>query len=248
MKPLWSDAGVEVLRAAFDGRVLVGFDFDGTLAPIVRDPTTARMRRLTRSRLVRLAGVVPCAVVSGRALADLAPRVDGVPLTAVIGSHGLEPYFRSRRLAERVRAWDRAVGGELAALPEVRLERKPYGFALHYRGARHPERARRAIRRVLSRLPDARVMWGSAIADVVPLGAPAKDEGVEHVRRRARARHVIYVGDDTTDEDVFRAGLERDWITIRVGRSARSDARYLLDSQHEIDRLLTTLHKLADAA
>ncbi len=245
---LWSAAGERALRAAFDKPVLVGFDFDGTLAPIVRDPNAARMRRLTRSRLARLAGVVPCAVVSGRALADVEPRVDGVPLAAVIGSHGLEPFYRSPRLAKRVMAWDRAVGAELAALPEVRLERKPYGFAVHYRGAEHPERARRAIRRVLSRLTDARVMWGAALADVVPLGAPAKDQGVEHLRRKTRARHVIYVGDDTTDEDVFRAGLDRDWMTIRVGRSAKSHARYFLDDQAEIDRLLTTLHQLARVA
>lgn len=245
---LWSPAGERALRAAFAKPVLVGFDFDGTLAPIVRDPNAAHMRRLTRSRLARLAGLVPCAVVSGRALADVEPRVDNVPLAAVIGSHGLEPFFRSARLAKRVRAWDRAVGGDLAALPEVRLERKPYGFAVHFRGAEHPERARRAIRRVLSRLTDARVMWGAALADVVPLGAPSKDQGVEHLRRKTRARQVIYVGDDTTDEDVFRAGLERDWMTIRVGRSGKSHARYFLDDQREIDRLLTTLHEHAKAA
>lgn len=248
MRSLWSAAGDRALRAMFDGRALVGFDFDGTLAPIVRDPAVARMRRLTRSRLVRLAGAVPCAVISGRALADLAPRVRGVPLTAVIGSHGVEPFFRSRRLADRVTAWDRELGAELAALPEVRLERKPYGFAVHYRGARHPERVRRAIRRVLSRLTDARVMWGAALADVVPLGAHAKDEGVERVRRKARAHHVIYVGDDTTDEDVFRAGRVRGWLTIRVGRGAGSHARFFLGNQAEIDRLLATLQDFADAA
>lgn len=245
---LWSAAGERALRAAFDGPAIVGFDFDGTLAPIVRDPRVARMRRLTRSRLIRLAGIVPCAVISGRALGDLTPRMKGVPLTAVIGSHGMEPYFRSQQLAKRVLAWDREVGAELAALPEVRLERKPYGFAVHYRGAKHPERARTAIHGVLVRLTDARVMWGASLADVVPLGAPAKDQGVEHVRRKARARHVIYVGDDTTDEDVFRVGLDRDWMTIRVGRNAKSHARYFLDDQAEIDRLLSTLHQLARAA
>jgi trehalose 6-phosphate phosphatase len=232
---------MRALRAACTAPLLVGFDFDGTLAPVSRDRRGTRMRRLTRGRLLRLARAVPCAVVSGRTLADLTPRVRGIPWAAVIGSHGIEPFFRSQPFAVRARGWHTLVGAELAAIAAVDVERKPYGMTVHYRMARDPAQARRDIGVVLGRLQGARVMWGSAVADVTPLGAPAKGHGMERARRRARARHVIYIGDDANDEDVFRFGESRDWVTIRVGRTRQSLARYYLADQTEIDRLLQTI-------
>lgn len=237
---------MRALRAACAGGepVLVGFDFDGTLAAIVQKRGGARLRRLTRKRLLRLAQVVPCAVVSGRTLADLTPRVRGIPWAAVIGSHGIEPFFRSKPLAVRARSWRSLVGAELEAIADVHVEHKPYGMSVHYRHARDPRRTRRDIRQVLTQLVDARVMWGPKLADVLPLGAPAKDHGVERVRRQHRARHVIYVGDSANDEDVFRFGQSRDWVTVRVGRSAASQARFYIPDQLAVDRLLETIHEL----
>ncbi|MGQ0641096.1 MAG: trehalose-phosphatase [Gemmatimonadaceae bacterium] len=244
MRSLWGSAGMHELRAACSGEpLLVGFDFDGTLAPGSRDRRATRMRRLTSSRLLRLARVVPCAVVSGRTLADLSPRVRGIPWAAVIGSHGIEPFFRSQPFAVRARSWHTLVGAELAAIAEVDVERKPYGMTVHYRGARDQERARRDIGVVLARLEGARVMWGSTVADVTPLGT-GKNHGFERVRRKSRAQHVIYVGDDANDEDVFHFGKSRDWITVRVGRSKTSQARFFIHRQRDIDRLLLLLHEL----
>lgn len=237
---------MRALRAACAGDepLVVGFDFDGTLAAIVQKRGAARMRRLTRNRLLRLAKVVPCAVVSGRTLKDLTPRVRGIPWAAVIGSHGIEPFFRSKPLAVRARSWRSLVGAELAAITDVDVEHKPYGMSVHYRHARDPQKARRDVRLVLAQLEDARVMWGSKLADVLPLGAPAKDHGVERVRRAHRAQHVIYVGDAANDEDVFRFGKSRDWVTVRVKRSASSHARFYIPDQMSVDRLLETIYEL----
>jgi trehalose 6-phosphate phosphatase len=244
VRNLWSPVGLRALRQACDGPLLVGFDFDGTLAPIVRQRDTARMRRTTRTRLLRLARAAPCAVVSGRVLADLKPRVRGIPLAAVIGSHGIEPYFRSAPFAIRARSWHSLVGAELQAISEVDVERKPFGMAVHFRRASDRARAKKDIRKVLARLEGAKVMWGHAVADVTPLGAPAKDQGVERARKALRLRHVLYIGDDTTDEDVFRYGRSREWLTIRVGQRRASAARYYIPDQTHIDRLLDLLYEL----
>src|SRR5687768_14195664 len=69
---------------------LLVFDFDGTLAPIVRAPEKAAMRALSRRRLIAVAERQPVAVLSGRARADLLPRLAGVPLRHIVGSHGAE--------------------------------------------------------------------------------------------------------------------------------------------------------------
>jgi len=69
--------------------VLVAFDFDGTLAPIVRDPAAARMRRSTRRLLGSVARRYPCVVISGRARLDLAKRVRSLSIVHLAGNHGL---------------------------------------------------------------------------------------------------------------------------------------------------------------
>jgi trehalose 6-phosphate phosphatase len=60
-------------------RVLLAFDFDGTLAPIVRDPEAAAMRPRTAAMLAKVAKLYPCAVISGRSRADVMAKVDAIP-------------------------------------------------------------------------------------------------------------------------------------------------------------------------
>ena len=75
--------------------VLLAFDFDGTLAPIVQDPARARMRPQTRRLLGAVARRYPCVVISGRARHDVLKRVGSVPVWQVSGNHGLEPWAQN---------------------------------------------------------------------------------------------------------------------------------------------------------
>jgi trehalose 6-phosphate phosphatase len=77
------------LRAA--PHILLFLDFDGTLAPIVQDPSLAQMSSGVREALVRLAGSpkVSLTMISGRALWDLRLRV-GLENLIYAGNHGLE--------------------------------------------------------------------------------------------------------------------------------------------------------------
>jgi len=80
----------DLLDAISVCNVLVGLDFDGTLAPIVDDPAQAVMSPETRRLLSELALRYPCAIVSGRPRADLLPRLAGTGVHFVVGNHGLE--------------------------------------------------------------------------------------------------------------------------------------------------------------
>jgi trehalose 6-phosphate phosphatase len=51
---------------------------------------------------------------------------------------------------------------------------------------------------------------------------------------------TLYVGDDRTDEDVF-AILRPSDVPIRVGRSGKSQARYYLQGQKQVNELLRRL-------
>jgi trehalose-6-phosphatase len=50
---------------------------------------------------------------------------------------------------------------------------------------------------------------------------------------------VLYIGDDRTDEDVFRSSLID--VAVRVGRTARSAAEWYVPRQASIDELLRAL-------
>ena len=89
MTYLLSDEGHLALRALVNRSILYAFDFDGTLARISPDRDTVKLSRSIYEGLSELAKRIPCAIVSGRALTDLASRIEGA-VPHLIGNHGLE--------------------------------------------------------------------------------------------------------------------------------------------------------------
>jgi trehalose 6-phosphate phosphatase len=67
--------------------VLLGFDYDGTLAPLASNPGIARMRASTSRLLASVARRYPCVVISGRARDDLARHVGDIPVRQLSGNH-----------------------------------------------------------------------------------------------------------------------------------------------------------------
>ncbi len=241
MKAILSGDGWRVLEAVARERALLVFDFDGTLAPIVARPSDAEMRAETRALLRVTSLLYPCAVVSGRPRADVARRVEGAPLVAIVGNHGAEPGFGpvDRALRRDVVGWAEALARDLAGLSGVEVEEKGLSVAVHYRRAADRATARSRILAVAARLPDARVFGGRAVVNLVPLRAPDKGAAVAEILRRIGARRALYVGDDVTDEDAFVArGVT---VAVRVGRTHASRARWYVPGQPEVDALLRGL-------
>jgi trehalose 6-phosphate phosphatase len=235
------DAKSLLARYAWSNTV-VALDFDGTLAPIVDQPDRARMAPSTRARLVRVAERFPCVVISGRAWSDVKARVQGVPLLAIVGNHGLEPSRRMSEYATRVDGWLPHLEAALGREQGVDIEDKRYSLAVHYRRSRRKRAAREAIVRAVAGLgPSVRTIGGKQVVNVVPVGAPHKGMALERLRADAGADTAIYVGDDVTDEDVFGLDQPGRLLSIRVGRTLRTAAPYYLQNQAEIDRLLDCL-------
>jgi trehalose 6-phosphate phosphatase len=223
--------------------VLVAFDYDGTLAPIVVDPLRARMRAATVRLLKVVAERYPCAVISGRMRADLIPRVTSIPLRHVAGNHGIEPWGDNERLASYARRWIPPLRRQLDGEEGVVIEDKTYSVTVHYRRAARKRRALGLIHRAVRSLPRARVIDGREAVNIVPHGAPHKGVALERVRDLLVCETAIYIGDDGTDEDAFAAGRPGRLLPIRVGRKRGSRARYWLESQMDIDAFLRALLK-----
>ncbi len=237
----------EIARAPV---LLVASDYDGTLAPIVPDPADARPLRETQVALSALAGLANThvAVISGRALRDLADLSgfgDGIRL---IGSHGSEfDLDFSQVLSEDlVQLRDRLVD-ELGAIAKrhegLHIEIKPASVAFHYRRA--PEDVGRealaAVEEGPAKIADVQTRHGKKVIELSVL-ATSKGFAIEILRQRIGASCVIFFGDDLTDEDAF-ATLKGPDIGVKVGEG-ETLAAYRVDETTDVAVLLAQLCEL----
>lgn len=221
--------------------ILLGFDYDGTLAPIVSDPERAELRPRTRRLLRGVAELYPCVVISGRAHADVRARLAGTGIREVIGNHGIEPWRATQRIRETVSAWQPLLECRLRAICGLTIENKVFSVAIHYRRSREKRRARAAIEAAARSLGPVRVIGGKLVVNIVPEGSPHKGIALEATRKRLGCDTAIYVGDDETDEDVFALDSPGRLVGIRVGAKRSSLASYCVRDQKQVDELLEEL-------
>ena len=238
MRYLLSPASRGVLEQLAHEKTLCAFDFDGTLSPIVEHPSQAGIREQTRVMLRQVAALYPCVVVSGRARADLLGRLAGINVERAIGNHGAETEAtppKSMMVAE----WRASINRELGAVPGLWVEDKGLSLAVHYRQSSDKAEVRRRILAAARSLPDARLVGGKQVVNLMPNRASNKGEALAAERMRLHCDWILYVGDDQNDEDAF--ALEGNVVGVRVGRKQRSHARYYLRTQSEVDKLLEML-------
>jgi trehalose 6-phosphate phosphatase len=249
MKDILSAEGRRALEELASANVLLGFDYDGTLAPIVARPDQARMRPSTRALLFEVSGRYPCAVVTGRSRRDVLPFLEELPLLRLVGNHGAEWEELAPALPRKTIArWHAEMISACKDLPGVLVEDKTWSVAVHWRGARRKSVARARILAAASAIEGARALRGKEVVNLVHPEAAHKGVAVVEARRQLGCDAVIYVGDDVTDEDVFALGEPGRLLTVRVGRSRRTRAAFFLSTQAQIDELLATLLSLRPAA
>ena len=232
---------LSTLASFASSNVVVAFDYDGTLAPLVNRPENARMRVRTRNLLAQVARRYPCVIISGRALADLAPRIGRIPVWHLSGNHGVEPWEPRPAFVARVRGWVKELSPRLDGHPGIAIENKRFSLTVHYRRARRRREALETILSAVGSLPEARTIAGELAVSVLPREAPGKGAALDRVRRALCCDKVIYVGDDETDEDAFASAAPELLLAIRIGAEGRSRARYRLKDQRHIDAFLAAL-------
>jgi trehalose 6-phosphate phosphatase len=241
-----TDAGLRALRRAASQPLLYAFDFDGTLAPISSDRHAVKVSADTLRWLGELAKHAPCAIVSGRALADVAMRVNGY-VPHVIGNHGIESPLASRAIlieAERIcTEWEHQLQSSLASLvPDgVELENKRYSLTFHFRGAQNPVNASVDILAALQRLtPAPELITGKYSINVLPPGQGGKGPATLALMKHLGRTGLFYIGDEETDETVF-ALPDAVTMGVRVGRHDGSRAGFYVHQQAEVEQLLRLL-------
>lgn len=247
MTSLFSPEGRRRFDELVQPGLLCAFDFDGTLAPIVPQPAQARLPQDIRLHLTALAEHAPVAIITGRSVADISARLGFSP-DFIVGNHGLEgvPDWEAQAAQhERLCAGWRAQVADALRAPEfdpgILLEDKRYSLSLHYRQAADPALAAQGLQALFARLePAPRVVAGKYVFNLLAEDACNKGSALEQLMRVCGAGSALYVGDDVTDEDVFR--LRRpDILSVRIEQSADSAADFFLPQAEDILRLLEEL-------
>jgi trehalose 6-phosphate phosphatase len=242
-----SSAGLAQVGACVARRALLAFDIDGTLAPIAEHPDDARVPQEVQEGLATLAQIAPVAIVTGRAVGDARDMLGFTP-RYLIGNHGAEgvPGFESASASfVRVcREWMAALSGQnepWRAITGVALEDKACSLTFHYRQAADRDYVRALLEARARRLdPAPTLLGGKRVLNLVPPTAPDKGDALGALLVHSRCERALYVGDDVSDEAVFRLHSPL-VLSVRVERNGTSAAQLYLESQNEIPLFLRAL-------
>ncbi|MET0900323.1 MAG: trehalose-phosphatase [Mycobacterium sp.] len=237
------DVIAALTRVAQVPRLLVTSDFDGTLAPIVNHPADARPLANAADALRALAALpaTSAALISGRALADLAVLSGLGGPVHLVGSHGAE--FDTGFTHEIDTVLLQTICDQLAAIagryPGVTVEPKPASVALHVRNA-DPGDGATALAAARAAAPawNAQLTEGKAVLEFAVI-VTDKGEALDILRHRDEASAVVFFGDDVTDEKAFRR-LHGDDIGVKVG-PGETEAAYRISSPEDVAAALEFL-------
>jgi trehalose-phosphatase len=254
--PLTSSTILERLLAAHQRgeRLVLVFDYDGTLTPLVAHPRLAQLDPALRDVLARLATIprVTVGVVSGRGLDDLIGMV-GLEGLSYGGSTGLELELAGERQIPAEALDHRALLDSLSAAFEQRLvdtgawvEKKPFGFTVHYRqmAIHHLESLLiQTFSLLRPHLASLRVLNGPMALEVVP--AIERDKGTA---LRAIVAHgggepatVLYAGDAANDAPALAAATALGGIALGIGAEPPAEAADRLPDPAALTELLAAL-------
>jgi trehalose 6-phosphate phosphatase len=241
-----------IVALARTPRLLVALDFDGTLAPLVDEPMTARMSPDARAAVdaLRAAPGTSVAFVSGRTLGHLREIAEHDDASTVLlaGSHGAEYWAPASwpgggpaggggddtaALALRD-ALQAEAAAAVAGIDGAWVEPKEFGFGVHSR----------LVDLMAARAPQWRARAGHNITEYA-FRDEGKDTAVRHLRELTDATGVLFAGDDVTDEDAITALGPGD-VGVRVG-AGPSAAQIRVADIAELAALLARLAHLRAA-
>jgi trehalose-phosphatase len=251
MLPSALDHLPEIVPQARDRRLAIFLDYDGTLTPIVSRPDQATLSISTREVLRELADLVPVAILSGRDLEDVRRLVD-IDGIVYAGSHGFDiagPRGLRKQVATEflsvIDLAEKELKEKLAGIPGALVERKRFSIAAHYRNVAGSDvsKVEQALNRVAADHGELRRIDNKKVYELQPNIDWNKGKAVLWLLQALELDGVfpIYIGDDLTDEDVFRALKERG-AGIVVNKQPRATAaRYALKDPVEVERFLRDL-------
>ncbi len=203
----------DVVRAvAESARPGIILDFDGTISEIAPSPELAVIHpRIAETLVVAVQKFEVVAVLSGRAVRDVASRVSVSGITYV-GNHGAESIVNGQLRVLSASA-PAGIGQALEYIrrtvdvPGIVFEDKRFSASIHYRQVEDVQFAERQLRRALTRAPGSDMLdtfWGRRVLELRPATAITKGDAIAYLAAQHSLDALVFVGDDTTDVDGMR--------------------------------------------
>jgi trehalose 6-phosphate phosphatase len=247
----------DIRRRLAHKNVAVFLDYDGTLTPIVDRPERALLSPAMRQTLRELADRCPVAIVSGRDRADVQALVQ-IDTIVYAGSHGFDiaapqdshiQYENGVAFLPVLERAEDELRQKLAAVAGALVERKKFSIAVHFRNVAQADEAAVAVivDEVLAHHPDLRKGHGKKVFDLQPRIDWHKGKAVlwllQALKLDGAGALPLYIGDDLTDEDAFKALAQRGiGIMVEDSDSTRpTAAHYVLKSPVEVQVFLQQL-------
>ena len=246
--PIANDPVMDVFAKLDLKTIALLLDVDGTIIDIGPSPTEVHVSEALVQSLRRLFDLTggATALVSGRPIADLDGLFSPLRLPAV-GGHGAEMrvdenkvFYWAKPLPEDLRKClaDRATLG-----PAIVVEDKKYSVALHYRSAPdQAEHVRRHVNGCCAAFPSepTELLLGKAMVEILRPGI-SKGKSIRKLMAHPpfSGRIPVFIGDDVTDESVFRVLPEIGGKGFSVNRHFPGLTGIFKDPAHVRDALNT---------
>ena len=247
---------LEQIAGRLAGRRLAVFlDYDGTLTPTTERPEMAHLPERTRATVRDLAERCTVAVISGRDREDVEKRV-GLEGLIYAGNHGFDiagpegspvQHRKGTGFGGILATAERNLREKLDGVDGILIEAKKSSIAVHYRLVAEDTvgLVRHTVERTMEVHPELRLTPGKKVLEIQPRLDWNKGKAVlwllDTLDLNRPGIMPLYMGDDTTDEDAFRA-LKGKGMGILVGDTHRaSEADYRVADPMEAERLLRFL-------
>ena len=251
---IWPSVRAKLRQA---DRVLLLFDYDGTLTPIVPRPEDALLPNEVRGLLESLASQTRYVVgiVSGRSLEDLAAMA-GIPELIHAGNHGMEirgagldfVHPKAEAARDALDNAEQSLADAVADIPGAFVEHKGLTLTVHYRAvaeelASRVEAAVTAATTAPVEVGELRLTRGKMVIEVRPAIPWDKGRAIARIRDECGDLPLpVYFGDDRTDEDGFRLVQDLGGIAVFVGGARQGTvALHRLESPREVAETLRLL-------
>lgn len=254
MENFWDHENEILPKIKRSSHVLLGLDFDGTLVSIEKHPAQVKLISKNKAILEKLSTIpnIDIVILSGRSLQDLKKYIS-LPHAMLAGNHGFEwekdGHKKDESLPKSLKSNLRKI---LQNLKNIKvkgflIEDKLLSISCHYRNVPQKEvsKVKKEIYKILHPYLKEKIVElipGKKVIDIRPKRNWTKGHFLENYIQSFKNMYdllVIYIGDDTTDEDVF--SKLSNGLTIRVGKKKGSRAKYYLKSWRQTYTLLSRL-------
>ncbi|KAJ1379439.1 Trehalose-phosphatase [Sesbania bispinosa] len=241
-----------LMKAATGKRIVVFLDYDGTLSPIVNDPDRAFMSEEMRAAVREVATYFPTAIISGRSrdkvkdfvkldnlyyagshgMDIMAPSMpvrssDGKHFAIALQTNGNEvPFQPAKKFLPAIREILRGLENGVKEIQGAKVEDNGFCISVHFRHVHE---------KVMEIRPSIEWNKGNAVEYFLDtLGLSSSSNILP-----------VYIGDDRTDEDAFKAIQSRGqgYPIIVTSVPRETNALYSLRDPSEVLVFLSRLAK-----